>query len=356
MPSKTLTCGGKHTVSVDSKGALWSFGQNDYGQTGKDINDPKISLVVLRTRISEVTCGRNHTLCLTREGRVWAFGNNKVGECGFGRSNVCIKTPREHSSLSNIAAISCGDRCSMCVNASGEVFAFGNNENGNLGLGDYLHRYTPTKLTAINEIAVVANGISHTVFLNYSGHLYTCGNNDWKQMGFSDINQSSTTPKLLSSIGFREIASKSFHSICLGNDGKIYYFGKMTHSSFSVEFTEIETRFKVASIFCGNTYLAVIDEEGFVWTCGWNAVDDYGNLPPFVQFQNDILSARLIGCGEEHLVIKTDEKTFGVSKGNAESQGFPSGFNLGPTELPEVYNHSIGLSMNTFAHVKSARK
>jgi hypothetical protein len=52
---------------------------------------------------------------------------------------------------------SVGDSYSLCLTADGELFAFGYNVYGQLGLGDTTNRYSPTALTSLEACAPQAS-------------------------------------------------------------------------------------------------------------------------------------------------------------------------------------------------------
>jgi hypothetical protein len=79
----------------------------------------------------------------------------------------------------------CGKYHTICVTASSQVYAWGANSSGQLGLGDKRDRLAPTVVDALWALPVVqlAAGDLHSVALTTNGHLFTWGSNSVGQLG-----------------------------------------------------------------------------------------------------------------------------------------------------------------------------
>ena len=81
-----------------------------------------------------------HTLALTSAGEVYSWGDNSFGQLGRSYSHVTRPEERDFSAASRITllpsvvSIACGHYHSMALTADGEVYTWGSNENGQLGL------------------------------------------------------------------------------------------------------------------------------------------------------------------------------------------------------------------------------
>ncbi len=96
-----------------------------------------------------MVCGTDHTLMLTESGHVYSMGNNNKGQLGLDVTLTQSKSsPTLVESLSNffITSISAGGDCSFAVTSSGSVFAWGDGNLGQLGLGNFMRIDTPQKV------------------------------------------------------------------------------------------------------------------------------------------------------------------------------------------------------------------
>lgn len=82
-----------------------------------------------------------------------------------------------------ITQIACGLHHSVLLTSTGEVYTFGSNQHGQLGLGDFVIRETPCKVNINSTIVQISAGSNHTVLLNSNGQIYSFGSNNKGQLG-----------------------------------------------------------------------------------------------------------------------------------------------------------------------------
>ena len=124
-----------------------------------------------------MACGSHHSLVLTSEGEVFSWGQNNCGQIGTG-TTTNQSTPKKivygHASKCSHAVaikIACGQTSSMLVLDSGEVFGWGYNGNGQLGLGNNINQLSPCRVSALNGLVIVkvVCGYAHTLALTDEG-------------------------------------------------------------------------------------------------------------------------------------------------------------------------------------------
>uniref|UniRef100_A0A3B5K3X4 RCC1 and BTB domain containing protein 2 n=2 Tax=Takifugu rubripes TaxID=31033 RepID=A0A3B5K3X4_TAKRU len=183
---------GPHVAIATADGEVFSWGHNGYSQLGNGtsthgLTPALVSTNLLGKRVIEVACGSHHTIALTTDGEVFAWGYNNSGQVGSG-STANQPTPRRVSScLQNkvVVNIACGQLCSMAVLDSGEIYGWGYNCNGQLGLGNNGNQQTPCRIAALQGVNViqVACGYAHTIALTDEGFVYSWGANSYGQLG-----------------------------------------------------------------------------------------------------------------------------------------------------------------------------
>ncbi|TVU36538.1 hypothetical protein EJB05_18475, partial [Eragrostis curvula] len=147
---KAIACGGRHSAVVTDSGALLTFGWGLYGQCGQgntdDVLSPTCVSSILGVKMQDVAAGLWHTVCTSTDGDVYSFGGNQFGQLGTG-SDQAETVPKlvDATSLENknARAVSCGARHSAIITDEGEVFCWGWNKYGQLGLGDSVDRNVP---------------------------------------------------------------------------------------------------------------------------------------------------------------------------------------------------------------------
>ena len=102
--------------------------------------------------ILKIARGTDHLLALDKDGYVWAFGSNGRGQLGQDNKNASstplkvLKGEQEGSETAyfeNAVDISASRYVSAAIDADGNVYRWGANEYGQLGIGDSTDRYTP---------------------------------------------------------------------------------------------------------------------------------------------------------------------------------------------------------------------
>src|SRR5580704_2063734 len=141
-----------HSFIITEDG-LYSFGYNDCGQLGlgNDTNQNiphKITQFNSNTIVS-IACGAHHSLVLTKDG-LYSFGYNYFGQLGLGNNtdqNIPHKITQFNSDT--IVSIACGEYHSFVLTKDG-LYSFGNNNHGQLGLGNNTNQNIPHKITQFN--------------------------------------------------------------------------------------------------------------------------------------------------------------------------------------------------------------
>eukprot|EP00249_Psilotum_nudum_P023192 c28781_g1_i1 orf=166-1779(+) len=170
---KAVACGGRHSAVLTDAGALLTFGWGLYGQCGQGSTEDELSPCYVSylggLHVTGVAAGLWHTTCITDTGDVYSFGGNQFGQLGTGGDKAEV-FPRliEAPVLENqhAVSVSCGARHSAVCTDNGNVFCWGWNKYGQLGVGDALDRNIPAEVQLDNNFAWnVSCGWWHTLAL-----------------------------------------------------------------------------------------------------------------------------------------------------------------------------------------------
>jgi alpha-tubulin suppressor-like RCC1 family protein len=141
-----VACGRRHTIVVDVKGRVWSFGENKYGQLGRDIEgvkDPNPTLVeglepVPRGSTVHVDCGWSHTVlhigAPDGTSSFFGWGRNDKGQLGTGTTEA-VSSPILLFPDKELQAVACGSESTIALDTGGQLWGCGWNEHGNLATG-----------------------------------------------------------------------------------------------------------------------------------------------------------------------------------------------------------------------------
>lgn len=144
-----IASGAGHCIALDSYGVLFTWGASADYQTGhlpvgegilsQCITEPSRlePLCQQGTQVLKVACGVKHTAVVTVNHELICFGSNEYGQCGDGRANVMKKNfeVNIHMRGKTIELVQCGGAHTLVKTSIQEIFAFGLNDKGQLGLG-----------------------------------------------------------------------------------------------------------------------------------------------------------------------------------------------------------------------------
>ncbi|KAF3708453.1 putative E3 ubiquitin-protein ligase HERC4 [Channa argus] len=232
-----VSCGESHTLSLNDKGQVFSWGLGSDGQLGLNnfeecIRVPRNIKSLSDVQIAQVTCGYWHSHALSRGGQVFSWGQNRYGQLGLGTNGQSIATPQIVQSLHGIpfAQISAGGAHSFALTLSGAVFGWGRNKFGQLGLNDTSDRYFPTLLKSLRSqrVIYISCGEDHTAALTKLRGVFTFGAGGYGQLGHNSTNHEINPRKVFELMGnvVTQIACGRQHTLAFTpSSGKMDSFG-----------------------------------------------------------------------------------------------------------------------------------
>jgi alpha-tubulin suppressor-like RCC1 family protein len=224
-------------VTKDDK--TYAFGNNGWGQLGlghdEVVNDTQIVEELCDQQIIDFANGVNHCIARDSSGKVYCWGRNDWGFLGIGSEDNSYPKPKLNQYLNNefVTDISFGFAHSLVLTNCGEVYAWGSNYCGQIGNGCNIDQLIPIKVKGFNNerVVMISCGRNHSMALTECGHVYSWGNNESGQLGIGNTVDSNE-PKFVAVIDenkcyifFEKISCGSDHSLLLSSDGNIYVFG-----------------------------------------------------------------------------------------------------------------------------------
>uniref|UniRef100_A0A8D0YU00 Uncharacterized protein n=1 Tax=Sus scrofa TaxID=9823 RepID=A0A8D0YU00_PIG len=97
----------------------------------------KITFITLTDiKIIQVSCGHYHSLALSEDGQVFSWGKNSDGQLGLGKEVPSQASPQRVRSLEGIplAQVAAGGAHSFALSLPGTSFGWGSNRAGQLAL------------------------------------------------------------------------------------------------------------------------------------------------------------------------------------------------------------------------------
>ncbi|XP_074445708.1 putative E3 ubiquitin-protein ligase HERC4 isoform X1 [Larus michahellis] len=182
--------------------------------------------------IVQMACGDHHAMVLSRGGELFTWGQNTHGQLGVGSQTTTIPQPELVERLKGIplAQIAAGGAHSAAVSLSGAVYSWGKNDFGQLGLGDTEDRGCPSYIGALEhwKTVFISCGADHTAVLSKEGLVCTFGAGGAGQLGHNST-RNELTPRLVAELwGARvsQVACGRQHTLVyVPSLDKVYSFG-----------------------------------------------------------------------------------------------------------------------------------
>lgn len=242
-PVKWVSSGYNHYV-IFANGEIYVWGRNNYGELGQNstavqVFPAKVTAGAIDTKdVVDIQVGYSsyndacHVLALTSDGELWTCGYNAYGQCGTGDNVDQTQFVRigTGQTWAKIYAFGSTYGFSAAITTDGDLYTWGYNGYGQLGLGDKTDRTSPTLNSFFGGVGVSdvsgvmdnyfsggANYGSHMVALLANGKVYTWGENGYGQLGTGNTTQFDV-PQEITALGTNNVQVIA----CGGFDGSTF--------------------------------------------------------------------------------------------------------------------------------------
>ncbi|XP_008577801.1 PREDICTED: X-linked retinitis pigmentosa GTPase regulator [Galeopterus variegatus] len=324
-----LSCGDEHTAIVTGNNKLYMFGSNNWGQLGlgskSTVSKPTCVKALKPEKVKFAACGRNHTLVSTEEGKVYASGGNNEGQLGLGDTEErnTFHLIQFFTSQHKIKQLSAGSNTSAALTEDGDLFMWGDNSEGQIGLRNITNVCVPHQVTIGKPISWISCGYYHSAFVTMDGELYTFGEHECGKLGLPDqLLFNHRTPQPVPGIPEKviQVACGGGHTVALTEKAVYAFglgqFGQLGLGTFLFESSEPRViehikNHKISYISCGENHTSLITDLGLLYTFGDGRHGKLGlGLENFTnQFIPTLCSkflrfvVQLVACGGCHMLV-----------------------------------------------------
>jgi len=346
-----VAAGGMHTSVLDREGAVWTFGCNDEGSLGRQVEEEEDCFVPgkvdLPSRIVMICCGDSHTAALTNEGQVWAWGTfrDSSGPIGLVEPIKLQTLPVAILPGTQVVKISSGSDHLVMLTTEGDIYSMGNGEQGQLGRVNekFAHRggrrgletfLTPEKIHIKSRFGCFVQvwaGSYNTLAVTKTGDVVVCGLNNYNQMGIADgltFYMPVVSPDL-SQRKWEDIAIGQHHTLAQEEGGHVWALGRSEYGRLGLGqdnavdakvAMRVEGLTDCLEVACGTAVSYAITRSGdlYSWGMGTNGQlgtgDDEDMWEPYLVKSKQLVERRVISVssGGQHTVMiakdKDDEK------------------------------------------------
>jgi E3 ubiquitin-protein ligase HERC4 len=217
----------------------FSWGSDEYGQLGHNqgaqtLRVPRLVKSLGTLKVTAIAAGMYHSAALTANGQLFTWGSNNKGQLGLGNKYEMVFSPTLVDCLAGVplAGLVCGANHSIVASVSGAVFAWGANSHGQLGLGDSEDRLVPTQVRTLRTQRIAYSGLEagseHSVALTVDGGVFSWGSSRCGQLGHGSANKESMPRRIMELMGtvVSQVAAGDRHTLALvPSRNKLYAFG-----------------------------------------------------------------------------------------------------------------------------------
>jgi len=144
---QTVTAGANHALGIAVDGSLWAWGGNANGRLGDGTTTTRFDPVPIMPGTKWVYVSAwNHSAAIRDDGTLWTWGLNQFGQLGNGAANTAVNNIPVQVGGDSWHSVAAGIRYTMGIRADGSLWAWGNNQFGQLGDGTTTSSFVPVRV------------------------------------------------------------------------------------------------------------------------------------------------------------------------------------------------------------------
>jgi alpha-tubulin suppressor-like RCC1 family protein len=225
-------------------------------------------------------------LAIRVDGSLWAWGYNNNGQLGEGAAGLLswATEPRRVGTANDWERIAAGAYNSMAIRADGSLWTWGLNNYGQIGDGSSTQRNAPVRIGSDNDWAYIATG-HHSLAIKKDGRLYAWGYNAYGQVGDGTTGTNRNAPvRIGSDSDWARVATGQYFSLAIKTDGTLWAWGQNTNGQLGDGNTgnlnaprQVGTDDDWVSIAAGNAHSFAIKANGSLYAWGSNTNGQLGD-------------------------------------------------------------------------------
>ncbi|MCL2788351.1 MAG: Ig-like domain-containing protein [Micrococcales bacterium] len=305
-PFTAIAAGQNAGYALDVDGGAWAWGRGEVGQLGdgaKAQSERPVQLAVAFGALPQFTAiaaGHHFGLALDLSGGVWGWGENIAGQLGkpaiFTGEAWPEKVQAASGSLPPFTAIAAGIFTGHALDVNGRVWGWGAGSLGQLGNGLRADDYRPTQVEAASGtlpvFTAIAAGNASVYALDVNGGVWAWGQNDYGELGNGNTTLQTRPVQVQAASGtlpvITAIAAGRYTGYALDEDGGMWAWGRgddgelgndtTTDSSRAVQVKAASgTLPRFATIAAGFHAGYAVDDKCGIWAWGFNSDGQLGD-------------------------------------------------------------------------------
>jgi alpha-tubulin suppressor-like RCC1 family protein len=176
-------------------------------------------------KVQQVSTGFGHTCVLDQTGDVYCWGNNEVGQIGIGSTQSPIAEARKLSQFTNARMVSAGGAHNCVIDRNQDLYCWGQNGNGKIGSGNQEQANSPLKVSDISQVSYVHASRLATCAIS-KGEVFCFGSNQVAELQTESKEAFVLTPSRIPGItGASKVLVGTQAACALVESGSLYCWG-----------------------------------------------------------------------------------------------------------------------------------
>lgn len=297
---------GSFSLYINGEDKLYSVGENGAGQLGIGTTKAHFDPQYVTDGVLQVAVSGDLSAYAIKQDGLYAWGKNQYGQLGLGGEyNTDAKTnykdaPQKVNIPFTVKQISCGKSFTVLLSTTGAVYAAGSNRFGQLGLpstyakDSIFSTFTAVTAVADKTITDIATADFTTYVLTEDGEVYSFGDNNYGELGIGSDEKhpnNSQANKVVFDKKVVKISAGGSNAMALTEDGKAYIWGSNNNNQLGQpgssalapievagysDFNGNPSEVTAVDIFCAGVNNFVLSSEGAIYAFGINSDGNCG--------------------------------------------------------------------------------
>lgn len=198
-----------------------------------------------------------------------------------------------------------GAQFSVGLAMDGQVYAWGENNYGQLGNGTLERSLVPHTVPGLSGVRAVSAGAFHVLATKQDGSLWGWGSNHMQQLAAGPSNGHTVPLPVAGLSQVRTVSANAYHNVALTRDGGVYAWGRMAGVTRRVP-SPIQGLSGARAVSAGYDFALALKPDGTVW--GWGS-----------NMSNELAQPRNVPVAGEPVQIEGIDKVVAIVTGHYHS-------------------------------------